>query len=222
MGEVEIRRIEDRVDLAGAAKADDRAVDGRIGQRPSDGDGADARVVAVGHRAEPLDEREVLGEAGLLEARVALAPVVVRERGEALAGHCPGEQPGAHRRVDDDPDPFALCEGEDLVFGVAGDQRVGRLQRLDRCDLLDAAELLGVEVGDSDVADEAVLFELDERRPALLDLLVGDWPVDLVEVDRVEPEPCEAPLELAPEGVAPQALDRVAPQPSGCPPFVNT
>jgi hypothetical protein len=35
-----VGRADDRVDLVRAAEADDRAVDGRVAQRPGDGNGA--------------------------------------------------------------------------------------------------------------------------------------------------------------------------------------
>src|SRR5919199_156704 len=79
VAELEVGGGDDGIDLVGAAEADDRAVDGRMRQRPRGRDGAGARLVALGHGAQPLDEREVLREAGLLEARVVLAPVVVRK-----------------------------------------------------------------------------------------------------------------------------------------------
>ena len=141
-------------------------------------------------------------ELRLLEALAVLAPVVLGQALDPLARHRAGQQAGAHRRVDDHADPLALGEGQDLLLDLARDQRVRRLQRLDRRDLLDPPQLLDVEVRDADVADEAFLLQLGERRPALLDLLVGDRPVDLVEVDRVDSEPREAPLELAPQRVA--------------------
>ncbi len=71
-----------------------------------------------------------------------------------------------------------------------------RLQRLHGSDLLDPLQLLDVEVGDADVAHEPLLLELGERRPALLDVLRRDRPVDLVEVDRVDAEPLEAAVAL--------------------------
>ena len=78
---------EDRVDLVGAAEADDRAVDGRVAQRPGDRDGARRGVVALGDRGEPLDELEVARELRFAEALVVLAPVVVGEALDPLAGH---------------------------------------------------------------------------------------------------------------------------------------
>src|SRR5919197_5721593 len=108
VAELEVGAVDDRVDLVGAAEADDGAVDGGILQRPCNRDRADACLVTVCDAAQPLDEREVLREPRLLEARVAFAPVVVGERSQPLPSHRPGQHSGAHRRVDDDPDPFAL------------------------------------------------------------------------------------------------------------------
>ena len=156
----------------------------------------------VGHLPQPLDEAEVLREARLLEARVVLAPVVLGQVRDPLTGHRAGQQAGAHRRVDDHPDSLALGEGEDLLLDLSRDQRVGRLQGLDGRDLLDAAQLLDVEVGDADVAHEALLLECGECAPAFFDVSVGYRPVDLVEVDRIDAEALEARLGLAQDRVA--------------------
>ncbi len=69
------------------------------------------------------------------------------------------------------------------------------------------------------MAHEPFLLQLGESRPALFDLLVGDRPVDLVEVDRFHPEPREARLELAPERVSLEALHRRSIRPFGLPAF---
>jgi hypothetical protein len=60
------------------------------------------------------------------------------------------------------------------------------------------------------VADQSLVLELLQRRPALLDVLVGVRPVDLVEVDRVHAEPREARLRLAADRIAVQVEDRPA------------
>jgi hypothetical protein len=52
--------------------------------------------------------------------------------------------------------------GEGRCLDVSFDQRVLRLERLDRRDLLDSPQLLDVEVRDADVADEPLLLELGE------------------------------------------------------------
>src|ERR671922_224633 len=190
--EVEVGGADDRVDLVGAAEADDRAVNRRVDQRPGDGDGADTRLVAVRHRPQALDQLEVLREPRLLEARVALAPVVVGKARDPLARHRAGEHPGAHRRVGDHPDAVAGGGRPGTGLGPPPGQRVQRPPRLHPPGLLDAAELLDAEVRDTDVAREPLLPELSDRRPAFVDLVLGNRPVDLVQVDRVEPEPLEA------------------------------
>ena len=86
------------------------------------------------------------------------------------------------------------------------EQRVWRLQRLDRRDRLRAAQLRDVEVRHADVAHEPLGLQLGERRPPLLDVLVGIGPVDLVDVDDVELEPREARLDLAADRVALEAV----------------
>ena len=185
-------------------------------QRPGDRDRARGRVMTVGDRPQPLHQREVLGQLRLLEALAALAPVVLGQLLDPLAGHRAGQQAGAHRRVDDHADPLALGEGQQLLLDLARDQRVGRLQRLDR------ARSAGSAAAGATLKLETPMWrtrpcclELGERRPALLDLLVGDRPVDLVEVDRIDSEPREAAFELAPQRVAAQALDRRAARPLG-------
>ena len=56
------------------------------------------------------------------------------------------------------------------------------------------------------MADEALLLQLGERRPALLDVRRRDRPVDLVEVDRVDAEPLQAGIGLAQDRVALEAV----------------
>ena len=60
----------------------------------------------------------------------------------------------------------------------------------------------GVEIGHADVPDQAALLERGHGRPALLDVLVRDRPVDLVQVDRVHAEPPQTALGLAQDRVA--------------------
>ena len=81
------------------------------------------------------------------------------------------------------------AEREDLGLDVALQQRVERLQRLDRRDRLRPPHLLDAEVRRADVVDETLLLELGERRPRFLDIRIRDRPVDLVEVDHVQPQP---------------------------------
>ena len=89
------------------------------------------------------------------------------------------------------------CVGQDLRFDVALDERVLGLERLDRGDLLDLTQLLYIEVGHTDVANEILLLELGECRPTLLDVRGRDRPVNLVEIDRVDSQPGQAIAGLA-------------------------
>jgi hypothetical protein len=148
----------------------------------------------------------VVRERRLLEARIVLAPVVVGQRRDPLAGHGAGEQTGGHRRVDDHADVLALGEGQDLALDVGMDERVRGLQRLHRGDGLRAAQLGDVEVRDADVLHESFGLELGERRPALLEVLVGNRPVNLVEVDRVDAQARQARLDLTADRVALEAV----------------
>jgi hypothetical protein len=154
---------------------------------------------------QAVDEGEVPRQTRLLELPAPPAPVVGRERRNALGRVLAAQEAGRHRRVDDDADVVLLAEREDLVLDAAAEQAVRRLQRVDRPDRLRAPQLVHAEVRDAGAANHALLPELAERRPALLDVLVGLGPVDLVEVNGVYPEPPQAPLELAPDRVALQA-----------------
>jgi len=64
----------------------------------------------------------VARELRLLEARIVLAPVILGQVLDPLAGHPAGEEAGAHRRVDDHADALSLGEGQDLAFDLALDQ----------------------------------------------------------------------------------------------------
>src|ERR1700685_2680996 len=81
------------------------------------------------------------------------------------------------------------------------DERVARLKRLDGGNGLSPLHLGDVEIGHADVADLTLLLEFCHRGPALLNILLGDRPMDLVQVDGVDPESPQAGLTLAPDRV---------------------
>src|SRR3712207_1434971 len=113
---------------------------------------------------------------------VAAAPVVGREVLHALRGHLSREQAAPHRRVDDDAYVVLLAVREYLLLHLTPQHGVGRLEGLYRGYSLSPLHLGDVEVRNPDVPDLALLLQLGHRTPALLDVLVGPWPVDLVEV----------------------------------------
>ena len=99
--ELEARRAEDRVDLVGPAEADDRAIDGRVAQRPRDRDRPRRRVVAL------RDGRQALAPApGAVRARApesARRACASRRRAgsRSARGSCPPSadpSPSASRR----------------------------------------------------------------------------------------------------------------------------
>ncbi len=90
---------------------------------------------------------------------------------------------------------------EDVALDVTLDQRV-RLERLDRCDLLYAPQLLDVEVRDADVTDQSLLLELGEcEQPASMSSSgIGQW--IWYRAIAVDPEPLEAGVRLAQDRIA--------------------
>src|SRR5438552_1727720 len=87
VAELEVGRADDRIDLIRSTEADDRAVDGRIVERPGDRDRTWRHAVALRHGLDPLDERKLLAELRLLETRVVLAPVVLGQACDSLTRH---------------------------------------------------------------------------------------------------------------------------------------
>ena len=192
VAEIEVCRGDDRVDLVGPAEADDRAVDRGVAQasrrprpRPASCRGGRRPPAA----ARPARDAATAGAPGSARCACASRPRAGARSARGSSRRSAGPTPSASTRSRRSARARRRAGAR---LGLAIDQRVRRLQRLDRRDLLDPPQLLDAEVRDADVADEALLLELGERRPALLDVAVGDRPVDLVEVDRVDPESLEA------------------------------
>ena len=58
--------------------------------------------------------------------------------------------------------------------------------------------MLNREIRHTDVPDAPFLLELRKRRPALFDVLVGDRPMNLIQIDRIDGQPLEARFQLPP------------------------
>ena len=76
-----------------------------------------------------------------------------------------------------------LGERQDRLLDVRAEQVIGRLERVDRANLLEGGHLAGVVVRHADVAGLANADELVERLCRLGNGRRGIGPVDLVEVD---------------------------------------
>ena len=153
------------------------------------------RAVALGDGRQPLDEREVLGELRLLEARVVLAPVVLGQALDPLPGHPAGQQarsPSASRRSRRSP----------RARRTAGSRPRPRARPASTA----AAASRPARSAGSRRSCATSKFETPMWRtrpcsfssakaaqPSSMSSL-GDRPVDLVEVDRVDAQPLEARL----------------------------
>src|SRR5215218_10621196 len=197
LAQAEIRRADYAVHLVRAPPADDGRGHGRVPQRPGDGDlGGGAPMLRSDLLQQP-HQLQVAREPGLVELGGVAAPVVGGQVLHALWGHLAGEQAALHRRVDDDADVLFPAVGKYLIFYAAVYEVVRRLEGLDGCYLLRPLHLLDVEVRDPDVPGLALLFELRQSAPALLYVLLGVGPVDLVQVDDVGLQPPQTILALA-------------------------
>src|SRR5439155_19078345 len=103
-------------------------------------------AVALRDGPQCVPQREVATQVGLLELRRPPAPVVWRQRGDALGRETVREQARLHRAVADDAGAV-LGAPRDLPGGrLPADQREGRLERVDVSERLAAGEQRDVEV----------------------------------------------------------------------------
>src|SRR5215212_6518586 len=192
LAQTEFHRADGAVYLIRPPPADDGRRDRRVPERLGYGDLARRTPVLPAYLLQQAHQLEVPGEPRLLEVVGVAAPVVGREVLDALGGHLAREQPAPHRRVDDDADVVLPAVREYLLLDAAVEHVVGRLEALDGGYLPYPLHLGEVEVRDPDVADLALVLELGHCLPALLNVLVGVGPVDLVEIYDVGLQASEA------------------------------
>lgn len=200
--EGEIERGDGAFDLGGGAGADDRGRDGGQAAGPGDGNDAGAHAAFCADLLEAVGDGEVFAELGLLEVRVALAPIVVGQGGDPFGGHGTGEHARTHGRVVDHADVVRFAVGQNLRLDIAIEQGVGRLQGSDLGDFVRFGKLLDVEVGGADPAHFALVLEFGHGGPAFerrAELVVR--PMHLVEVDRVGVEAAQAGFDFGADGL---------------------
>jgi hypothetical protein len=209
------------VQLPGVAGADDRGGDRLVGQHPGDRQGHDVHPGLVGELAHRLDGVEhPLVPVPVLVHRPGVAE---REPGAVLGRRGPvvlaGQQPARDRVVGDNADAVLGAERQHLPLDLAEQQVVpglhgveaGKPQRLRAADRPD--QLVGQEVGTSDVPDLARAHEVVERGQRLVDRRVLVVAVQLVQVDVVGPETAQRRLDRGQDvlaGVA--AVERRGPR----------
>jgi hypothetical protein len=117
--------------------------------------------------------------------------------GEKIASRLEGsgQEAAAERAVGDQADPELPQDREDRPLRVAGPERILHLHGAERVHGMGAADGLRTRLAQAQVADLALLDEPRHRPDGVLDRHVGVDPVLVVEVDPVDLQPLQAPLE---------------------------
>src|SRR5436190_2345272 len=188
------------IQMSRPPRPDDGHVDGRLRKGPRDRELRERDAALLGDLLQSLDDREVATEGFAREVRTARPPVVLRE--SRLGCHGSGKQPVRHRPVDEHADIVIHGIGQDLVFDLATEQVVRRLQGLHPAEASQVFDLLHVVVRNTDVADLVPLHQLLERPGGLLRRGVLVRPVDLVQVDVVRFKVPQARVHALPKPLA--------------------
>jgi hypothetical protein len=116
----------------------------------------------------------------------------------------PGEEAAGENAVGGDPDPELAAGGEDLALDPARDQGVLDLHVCDGMHGVRAADRLGTDLGEAEVAHVARLDQLCDRAHRLLDRNVREDAAGPIDVDVVRAQ--------SPQRVSEEVLDRSRPQ----------
>jgi len=190
--EDEVRSVEVLLEAVAALRPEDGHDVTPPREDPREGDLRRLGVPALRDLLHLRDEREVLREVLALEARRRAPVVALREIREAAIP--PREEPAPERAVCDEPDPELAARGEDGRLDVAREERVLALERRDRVDATRAPERLGRGLREADPPDLPFPHETRHRANGLLYRRRGVDPMEVIEVDRVDVEPLQAPL----------------------------
>ena len=152
-----------------------------LGEQPGQRDLRRRGTHFRGNGLDLVDDAQIALEVLAREARVGLAPVVVRE----LLGRTDiaGEKAVAERRVGNESDAQLAQQRQQFGFRVTGPQRVLGLQRGDRMHRVGAADRGGASLGQADVADLAFCDKISEGTDGVLDRRVRVDTVLVVQVD---------------------------------------
>src|SRR5712672_1945333 len=193
-GQLDFAGAHDFFGLVSVARADDGAGDGGKAQGPGDGDGAGNGLVTRGDSFQTLDQLKIFGKARLAKFGAVLAPIIFRKLGDALASHGTGECARGHRRVDDDADAAAFAVRQDFIFNLTANQGVRRLERRDGSDFLTTLKLGSIVIGNANPADFPFFLQGSHGLPGFLEggTVVFGGPVNLIEIDDVDPQAAQA------------------------------
>src|SRR6266849_1609675 len=107
IAEAQVARAHDSFRLLGVAGPDDGSGHGGMVERPGNCHFADRTIVAFGYRPQERDQPQVEREIWLGKVRMPPSPIVLGQRGRALAGHGTRQKTGSHRGIDNDPNTVA-------------------------------------------------------------------------------------------------------------------
>ena len=108
------------------------------------------------------------------------------------------KRPLQEREPGDEGDPGLLARAQQVLVLAVGEV----VAILDSCDRDDSArlfELREIDVRDSDMLDLALRLQLGQGADRLLERHVGIWDVEVVERDRLQPQPPQAGLASSPK-----------------------
>ncbi len=145
----------------------------------------------------PAHQIEILLEVLSLKARRESSVVVCWKICEP--DELAGEKAAPERAVSDEANAELAAGGEDLVFGIAGPQRVFGLQRGNGMDFHRTAQGLRRGLGKPDVADFAFPYKLCHRPDSFFDRRSGIDAMLIVQIDRLHPQPLQTSLTGAPD-----------------------
>ena len=189
--------------------SDDRAGDGAVLQHPGQRHLHVGNAPRLGDPTQHLDDLVV----GLAVVEAGGELVGAGPFGIAFADIRPaaGQEAARQRRPRDHPHALVLAQRQHLPLFLAVDQVVLRLHRHERRpavgprDAQHLHELPGVHRAGADVAGLAGAHDVVQRLQRLLDRRLIVEPVDLVEVDIVDAQPAQRPVDAVQDVLARQA-----------------
>jgi len=152
---------------------------------PRQGDLSGDDAFSLGDPCNSVGDRLVGLDCLTAKARVVTAEVLVAQR---VGLDRAGQEPSAERGVGHQSDAELSQRIQDVGLGVAGPKGVFGLDRRDGVHSVGAPEQLAGHLGQSEVTDLPGPHQLGHCLDGLLDLGVLSRPVQVVEVDDVDPE----------------------------------
>src|SRR6266849_678406 len=178
-----------------------------LSQEPGEDELAGFHALLLGDLLDPMDEREVVLEVPVLEARMLTAPVI---RGEVAEVLDPSRQEAAAEgRVGDEGDAELPTGGQGLLRRVPVEKRVLALHRAQAVDGMGPPDGRGRRLGEAEVAHLALLDEPGHGPHRIRDGDLRVHTVLVVEIDDIDAQPLETRVAGAAD-IRGTAVDEIA------------